>query len=355
MFLLFGDESFNLETQHPWRRFFARFVDSVFYIPIGFLAGFYLSKLGYLFFPENNKIFVELFKNPLFGVSYQSIFWLPIEAIFLTRTGSTPGKWLFGIRVLNESGNKLPFITCLSRSISVWVKGFGLFIPLVPLFTIYFAYSRLKNTGTTLWDSSVNSRVRYQGFGYLRGIFSSFIILLVIINLSLLNDVNTHKNQVSQNAQKNDGEKLFVKGQEAFNAGNAKEAFQYLKMSADLGNLLGVHGVGLCYLEGVGVVKNESEAVIWFKKSADQGYPDGENELGNCYLNGKGIPKDYSIAVSYFRKAGEQGNIDSEYSLGLCYLNGWGLEKDLSQAKHWFKLAADHNHSNAKKALDLLK
>ena len=344
-----------------------------------------------MFFPDNNKVFVELLNNPLFGTSFASVFWLPIEAIFLTRTGSTPGKWLFGIRVFDESGNKFPFMACLNRSITVWVQGLGLFIPLVTFFTIYAGYSRLNKTGTTLWDTSINSRVKYQDFGYLRGIFSGFIILLVLINMSLVKDLSSHKNQTSQKTQPNVDENFNQKGWEALAADKKDEAFQSFKKSAEQGNAIGEDVVGICFQEGSGVAKDEAEAVEWFKKSAEQGYDHGENELGYCYLYGVGITKDYEKAAMYFRKAAEQsysgaennlgvcylngwgvpknlieaknwsqkaadqGNVESEFNLAMCFFNGWGVKKDMEQAKHWFKLAANQNYPKAKKVLEVFK
>jgi hypothetical protein len=43
--------------------------------------------------------------------------WIPIEALFISRYGTTPGKSLFGIRVHTEIGGNLTFIEALKRAL----------------------------------------------------------------------------------------------------------------------------------------------------------------------------------------------------------------------------------------------
>lgn len=44
------------------------------------------------------------------------VLWALIEALLLSSWGTTPGKWLFGVAIRNENGDKLPFFQSLKRA-----------------------------------------------------------------------------------------------------------------------------------------------------------------------------------------------------------------------------------------------
>ena len=101
--------------------------------------------------------------------------------------GTTPAKWLFGIRVAQPSGNLLSFPDALNRSFLVFVQGVGLGIPLVALFTQLFAYRRLTTTGTTLWDTSANAVVLHKKWGVFRALLCTAAVFIVLVLMSALN------------------------------------------------------------------------------------------------------------------------------------------------------------------------
>ena len=97
---------------------------------------------------------------------------LPIEAVFLSRLGTTPGKWLLGIRVEHYTGRKLTYKEALERAVGVLLKGQGLTIPVYQLVRNYKCYKLLSEGEDLPWDyeSSVTSvemknrhLVRYLG------------------------------------------------------------------------------------------------------------------------------------------------------------------------------------------------
>lgn len=168
---------------HPWRRFFARTVDL---LSLGLLVLLLFSFLiGYLF-PQNIGGYVRALENPITAGIILYLLWLPVEAAFLTTTGTTPAKWIFGISVLSADGYKLSYSDALKRVFLVWVQGEGFGIPLVTLFTRLFAYKRLTKTGTTLWDASVNSVVTHKKWGAIRSVASILAVLLALIILGIL-------------------------------------------------------------------------------------------------------------------------------------------------------------------------
>ena len=86
--------------------------------------------------------------------------------------------------------------------------------------------------------------------------------------------------------------------------------------------------LGLCYLYGNGVTKDEKKAVELFTEAAEQGLAIAQACLGNCYEFGKGITKDEKKAVEWYAKAAAQGNAIAQSNLGKCYQLGIGVTKD---------------------------
>ncbi len=106
-------------------------------------------------------------------------------------------------------------------------------------------------------------------------------------------------------------------------------------------------------------------------KSADSKYKDMESPnkppdikdlnqavslytLGLKYLHGKGVKKNNLKALRLFKKSAEQGYPRAEYQLGIMYRDGIGVGRDKQEAVRWFRLAAAWGETDAKKALDKL-
>jgi TPR repeat protein len=98
--------------------------------------------------------------------------------------------------------------------------------------------------------------------------------------------------------------------------------------------------VGVKYLSGDGIPKNEAEAAKWIERAAATGYAPGEGWLGTLYDRGKGVAHDPQQAISWFQKAAKQGNRKSMHDLGLAYAQGDGVALNYFEAAHWFSRAA---------------
>ena len=169
---------------HPWRRLFARTVDIC-------TAGLVLFMLLIFAFsatmPEQAASFAKAIENPIIASVVLYLIWLPAEALLLSLFGTTPAKWLFGIRVAHPGGNLLSFAAALNRSFLVFVQGVGFGIPFVALFTQLFAYRRLTKTGTTLWDTSATAVVLHKKWGVFRALACTAAVFAVLILISALN------------------------------------------------------------------------------------------------------------------------------------------------------------------------
>lgn len=137
--------------------------------------------------PEQAAGFVKAVENPIVGSLVLYLIWLPAEAVLLSLFGTTPAKWMFGIKVAHPGGGLLSFSESLNRSFLVFVQGVGLGIPFVALFTQLFAYRRLTKTGTTLWDTSTSAAVLHKKWRVFRALACTAAVFAVLILISALN------------------------------------------------------------------------------------------------------------------------------------------------------------------------
>jgi hypothetical protein len=91
---------------------------------------------------------------PMLGrfIPIEFFVWIPIEVIFLSTWGTTPGKWLLCTEIKWGHAKRLPFRIALRRSFSVWFYGIGMGIPIINVLCMLNAYYRLRVLQTTSWD-----------------------------------------------------------------------------------------------------------------------------------------------------------------------------------------------------------
>jgi uncharacterized protein len=109
--------------------------------------------------------------------------------------------------------------------------------------------------------------------------------------------------------------------------------------------------MGVRYLLGKGVAKDDAKAFSYFSKGAEENDPFAQNEVAYMYAVGKGTPRDYAKAVKYYQLAADHGLASAQYNLGLLYWNGLGAPQDRNLAMVWFHKSAAHGFLPAKKML----
>lgn len=133
-----------------WYRFFARQIDTCLLA----LPAVFLAFLG-----------IGLVATPAFALSLQvpqiatfaalvlmCIIGPLVEASVGTLFGNTPGKALFGLKVLPISGRPLTFGGRVKRAYWVVIYGLGFYVPLISLFTGISQHSQIKKNGSTGYD-----------------------------------------------------------------------------------------------------------------------------------------------------------------------------------------------------------
>ena len=127
----------------------------------------------------------------------------------------------------------------------------------------------------------------------------------------------------------------------AFDSGDYARALSLWRPQAAAGNPEAEDRVGLLYLDGKGVAKDDAEAVRWFRMAAQKGLADAEFNLAECLATGQGGPQDSTAASEWYAKAAKQGHAGAEYKMGVLLRTGTDLHSVLHDAAEWFKKAAD--------------
>ncbi len=136
-----------LEASAYLRRFLARWFDLYFY------AGFWW--LGMWLAHQNIK--AALF-NPWIHLAYL-ISWFLIESILLHCFSTTLGKWLLGLRVVNQDGSRLELGPASKRSLHVFILGIGLGWYLLVIICQVLSLFIARRLGSTFWDHVGKHRV----------------------------------------------------------------------------------------------------------------------------------------------------------------------------------------------------
>lgn len=102
-----------------------------------------------------------------------------------------------------------------------------------------------------------------------------------------------------------------------------------------------MYQIGMRYLNGDGVHKDEALAARMLISSADGGDLDATIALGMMYYSGTGVPCDHVSAMSFFKRAALQWSPLGIFMIGLMYYNGEGVDVMRGRGIGLIKLAAE--------------
>ncbi|TDK24379.1 RDD family protein [Luteimonas aestuarii] len=172
-----------------WPRYFARMID-IFVFSFALIAIVVL----YIELVHADVALVDRLLGVFEGVggTVLSNVVSPVMAIvpvaLLLACGQTPGKWLFGIRVRDREGRRIGFLAALRREAMIYVRGLGLGLPLVTLYTLATSFGDLKNEGTTHWDRALGLQVSHAPatwFWWVRATLGGALVLAMVLAGSL--------------------------------------------------------------------------------------------------------------------------------------------------------------------------
>lgn len=148
------------------RRFWARWLDLFAYSGVWWIT-MWLAK----------RDIGGILENPWI-ILFQFVPWFVLESLMLSRISTTPGKWLLGLRVVNDDGSPLSLGQAVTRSSRVLFLGVGFGFGLIALVCQLMALVTTKRLGRPLWDHAAGHRVTSTPLDPIR--ISAYVVTLFV-------------------------------------------------------------------------------------------------------------------------------------------------------------------------------
>ena len=116
--------------------------------------------------------------------------------------------------------------------------------------------------------------------------------------------------------------------------------FQSLQLLANRGQPAAQTLMGIAYMRGVRVAKDDVAAARLFTAAGKKKQAIALNNLGMLYFYGVGVEKNYAEATKCFRAASAQGHSNAQFNLATMYHHGYGVKQDLNEAAKWYEISA---------------
>lgn len=146
----------------PWARFVAKQADfALLFLPVTIFNLFFMptefdAEAMAEFYSPTGLLNTYILWPLAYAVSF-----LVVEALVIAQFGTTPGKWIMGIRLCDsEDGENPSLMTSLQRSFWSMLRGQGMTIQVLWVIAGILAYNRLTKHGATSWDEGAG--VVYQ-------------------------------------------------------------------------------------------------------------------------------------------------------------------------------------------------
>jgi len=115
------------------------------------------------------------------------------------------------------------------------------------------------------------------------------------------------------------------------------------------------YDIGLSYLKGSGVTRNDTDALKNIRAAADRGFAPAQVAIGYFYENGELVLSDPQQAIAWYKKAADQNDLISLMSLGRMYYTGNVVSRDLAEAAKWLQRAADRGEPISQLYMGLIR
>lgn len=158
-------------TPSVWLRFIARTADMMIF---GFVAMFALAVAGMT--NGIDQYLAMLIATPAA---------LVVEVFVLSIFGNTPCKAFLKIKVVTGTGESPSLSQYAKRNFMLFIHGFGASIPIVSTITMIYQAVKVRNTGTTTYDTACKTAIAYGGAGIVRTALSivAIVLMLVLFNV----------------------------------------------------------------------------------------------------------------------------------------------------------------------------
>jgi uncharacterized RDD family membrane protein YckC len=145
---------------HPVRRWIARAFDG--YITTGLVLAVLAAPSALVASSDGRYAVIGAAAILFLLPPMRGLFSALLYAFLLSRTATTPGKWLCGVRIVRRDGAPLSFRAALGREMRAYVSGCGLYLPLIVLCAMGYNFFRLRDVGATSWDQACDLVVEHR-------------------------------------------------------------------------------------------------------------------------------------------------------------------------------------------------
>ena len=156
----------------PWARFCARQFD------LYFVCFLWIFPIYFIWGSGGNHSYAlvqHLMVSPFIYIFF--------EPFCISLWGTTPGKFLYGIRVLNKDDSKLSIKKSIKRSLQVYIRGMAFVLPIFSSVANYIAYRDYKNKKSTPWDRNLKINYLIGDISNKRIIITNIIILILAYSI----------------------------------------------------------------------------------------------------------------------------------------------------------------------------
>ena len=111
----------------------------------------------------------------------------------------------------------------------------------------------------------------------------------------------------------------------------------HLREEANNGNGRALHDLGQIYAapqlaQQFGIEVDQRQAVEYWRRGADLGNALCQANFGSRLVRGYGVEMDEAAGFRYYKLAADQGSLEGLFGVAVCYENGEGVAVDLDEA-----------------------
>lgn len=127
-----------------------------------------------------------------------------------------------------------------------------------------------------------------------------------------------------------------------------EDLIKKLEMDVVSGDIQSMKWLGDVYYQGSQAHPSDlKRAMDYWKMAADRGEPLSQGKVGLSYMTGNILPKNERLGLEYLEKAAVAGQVQPQRFAGMAYLYGTGCTKNLKNAEKYLRMAALNNDSEA--------
>lgn len=153
------------DQPHLIRRFWARWLDLYLYAGIWWIAMWAAGRD------------IGMILQHQWIILFHYVPWFVFETFLLHRFGTTPGKWLLGLRVVNHNGSLLSLAESTRRSARVLFIGVGFGWGILALVCQIMSLVTTKRLGRPLWDHAGGHRLEASPLDPFRIVAYVFVLI----------------------------------------------------------------------------------------------------------------------------------------------------------------------------------